>query len=153
MSMVYLASCLTTFSLPIFMDLIFQIPMQYCSLKHQTLLPPPDTPTTQHLFCFSPVASFFLELFLHSFPVAYWTPSHLGDSSSRVIYFCIFYCPWGSLGKTTEVGGHFLLQWTMFCQNSSLRPVHLGCPCVVWLIASLSYANPFATTVLWSMKG
>ena len=32
-------SCLTTFNLPCFMDLTFQVPMQYCSLQHQTLLP------------------------------------------------------------------------------------------------------------------
>ena len=29
-------SCLTTFNLPWFMDLTFQVPMQYCSLQHQT---------------------------------------------------------------------------------------------------------------------
>ena len=31
-------SCLTTPNLPWFMDLTFQVPMQYCSLQHQTLL-------------------------------------------------------------------------------------------------------------------
>ena len=40
-----------------------------------------------------------------------------------------------------------------FCQNSLLWPVCLGWPCMAWLIASLSYASPFATTRLWSMKG
>ena len=40
MSMFILAiSCLTTSNLPCFMDLTFQVPMQYCSLQHQTLLP------------------------------------------------------------------------------------------------------------------
>ena len=34
-------SCLTTSSLPWFMDLTFQVPMQYCSLQHWTLLSPP----------------------------------------------------------------------------------------------------------------
>ena len=33
-------------SLPWFMDLTFQVPMQYCSLQHQTLLSPPDTFTS-----------------------------------------------------------------------------------------------------------
>ena len=28
------------------MDLTFQVPVQYCSLRHQTLLPPPVTSTT-----------------------------------------------------------------------------------------------------------
>ena len=32
-------SCLTTSNLPWFMDLTFQVPMQYCSLQHRTLLP------------------------------------------------------------------------------------------------------------------
>ena len=32
-------SCLTTFNLPWFMDLAFQVPMWYCSLQHRTLLP------------------------------------------------------------------------------------------------------------------
>ena len=31
-------SCLTTSSLPWFMDLTFQVPIQYCSLQHQTLI-------------------------------------------------------------------------------------------------------------------
>ena len=33
-------------NLPRFMDLASQVPMQYRSLQHQTLLSPPDTPTT-----------------------------------------------------------------------------------------------------------
>ena len=39
MSMFTLAiSCLTTSNLPWFVDLTFQVPMQYCSLQHQTWL-------------------------------------------------------------------------------------------------------------------
>ena len=41
---------------------------------------------------------------------------------------------------------HSLLQWTTFCQNSPLWPVRLGWPCMAWLVASLSYASPFAMT-------
>jgi len=41
MSMFTLAiSCLTTSNSPWFMDLTFQIPMQHCSLPHQTFSPP-----------------------------------------------------------------------------------------------------------------
>ena len=69
------------------------------------------------------------------------------------IHIAVSSCPWGSPGKNTGVGCHFLLQWTMFRQNSSLWPVHLGWPCTAWLLGSLSYAMPFATTRLWSMKG
>ena len=36
-------SCLTTSNLPWFVDPTFQVPMQCCSLQHQTLLPSPVT--------------------------------------------------------------------------------------------------------------
>ena len=66
-------------------------------------------------------------------------------------YLFAFSChPWG---KNTGVGCHFLLQWTMFSQNSSLWPNCLGWACTAWLIASLSYARPFTPTGLWSLNG
>ena len=86
-------SCLTTSSLPWFMDLTFQVPMECCSLQHQTLLSPPDASTVGHHFCFGPTTSFFLEVLviaLHSSPVAYWTPSDPGALSPIVISFCVF---------------------------------------------------------------
>ena len=83
-------SCLTTSNLPWFMDLTFQVPMQYCSLQHQTLLPSPVISTTGCCFHFGSVSSFFLELFLHSSPVAYWTPTDMGSSSFSVLSFCLF---------------------------------------------------------------
>ena len=83
-------SCLITFNLPWFMDLRFQIPMQYCSLQHWTLFSPPDTCTTEQCFCFGSTSSFFLELFLQSSPGAYWTPTNLGSSSISVIPFYFF---------------------------------------------------------------
>ena len=45
-------SCLTTFNLPWFMDLTFQVPMQYCSLQHRILLLSPVTSTAGYCFCF-----------------------------------------------------------------------------------------------------
>ena len=59
------------------------------------------------------------------------------------------YCPWHFPGRNVGVGCHFLLQWTMFCQNSSLWTIHLGWPRTAWLIASLTYTNPFTITKLW----
>ena len=56
-------SCLTTSNLPWFIDLTFQVPMQYCSLQHQTLLLSPVTSTTGccfwwlHIFILSGVIS------------------------------------------------------------------------------------------------
>ena len=91
MSMFILAiSGLTTSNLPWFMDLTFQVPMQYCSLQHQTLLLSPVTSTTGCSFFSGSVSSFFLELFLYSSPVAYWAPTNLGSSSFSVISFSPF---------------------------------------------------------------
>ena len=91
MSMFTLAiSCLTISNLPWFMDLTFQLPLQYCSLQHQILLPPPVTSTTRCCFCFGSIHSFFLELFLHSSLVACWAPTDLGNSYFSVLSFCLF---------------------------------------------------------------
>ena len=70
-----------------YMDLTFQVSMQYCSLYHWTLLPSPVTSTTGCCFCFGSVSSFFLKLFLYSSPVAYWAPTDLGSSSFSVLSF------------------------------------------------------------------
>ena len=67
------------------MDLTFQVPMQYCSLQHWTLLPSPVTSTTGSCFSFGSISSFFLELFLQFSPVAYWKPINLDSSCFSVI--------------------------------------------------------------------
>ena len=85
-----LISCLTTSNLPWFMDLTFQVPMQYCSLQHHTLLPSPVTSTTGCCFCFGFISSFFLELFFHQSLVAYWALTDLGSSSFSVLSFYLF---------------------------------------------------------------
>ena len=41
-------------------------------------------------FCFGCIPSFFLELFLHWFPVAYWAPTDRGSSSFSILSFCLF---------------------------------------------------------------
>ena len=81
--------------------------MQYCSLQHQTLLPS----TADCCFCFGSISSFFLELYLHSSPVAYWAPTDLGNSSFSVKSFCLFILfafSWSSQGKNAEVVCHSL---------------------------------------------
>ena len=83
-------SYLTTSNLPWFIYLTFQIPMQYCSLQHRTLLLSPVTSTAGYCFCFGSIASFFRELFLQWSPVAYCAPTHLGSSSFSIISFCLF---------------------------------------------------------------
>ena len=67
------------------MDLTSQVPVQYCSLQHRTLLPSPGC-----CFCFGSISSFFMELFLHWAPVAYWAPTNLGSSSFSLLSFCLF---------------------------------------------------------------
>ena len=83
-------SYLTTSNLPWFMDLTFQVPMQYCCLQHWILLLSPVTSTAGYCFCFGSIPSFFLELFLHWSPVAYWAPTDLGSSSFSILFFCLF---------------------------------------------------------------
>ena len=124
-------SCLTTSNLPWFMDLTFQVPMQYCSLQNWILLPLPVTSSTGPCFCFGSISSFFPELFLHSFPVAYW-----GVHLSVSYLFAFSYSSWGSQGKNTEVVYHSLLQWIMFCQNSPPWTIYLGWTYPPWLIVS-----------------
>ena len=126
-------SCLTTSNFPSFMDLTFQVPRQYCSLHHWTLLLSPVTSTTGCCFCLGSLPSFFLELFLHWSPVAYWAPTDLGSSSFRVLPFAFSYCSWGFQGKNAAVVCHSLLQWTTFCQNCPPWPVRLGWPYTAWL--------------------
>ena len=82
-------SCLTTSNLPWFMDLTFQVPMQYCSLQHRTFHLSLVPSTTGYCFCFGYIPSFFLELFLHWSPVAYWAPTNLGSLSFSVLSFCL----------------------------------------------------------------
>ena len=88
-------SCLTTSNLLWFIDLTFQVPMQYCSLQHWTLLLSSVTSTTGCCFCFGSIPSFFLELFLHWSPAAYWAPTDLGNLSFSVLSFCFSYGSWG----------------------------------------------------------
>ena len=82
-------SSLTTSNLPWLMNLTFQVPLQYCSLQHWTLLLSPVTSKTGCCFCFGSIPSFFLELFLLWSPVAYWAPTDLGTSSFSVLSFCL----------------------------------------------------------------
>ena len=91
-------SCLITSNLPWFIDLTFQVPMQYCCLQHQTLLILSVTSTTGFLFtcfCFGSISSFFLELFLHWSPVAYLAPTDLGSSSFSFLSFLPFHTDMG----------------------------------------------------------
>ena len=89
MSMFTLAtSRLIMSSLPWFMDLTFQFPVQYCSLQYQTLLLPSDTSTTEHHFCFG------TSHFILSGAISLLFPSSILDThwprALSVISFCLF---------------------------------------------------------------
>ena len=104
-------SCLTTSNLPWFMDLTFQIPMQYCSLRHQTLLLSRHIHNWVlfllwlHLFILSRVISQLISTiilgtyrpgeFLFQYPII--LPLHTVYGVLKV--------------KNTEVVCHSLLQW------------------------------------------
>ena len=105
-------SCLTTSNLPWFMDLTFQVPMQYCSLKHLILLLALVTSATGYCFCFCSIASFFLKLFLHDLQQHMGHLPTWGVPLSKYYHFAFSYCSWRSQGKNTEVVCHSLLQWT-----------------------------------------
>ena len=100
-----------------------------------------DTSTAKHCFCFGPASSLFLELFLHSSPEVYWTPSNLGSSSSGVISFCLVILfmgfsrgeYWSGLPFPSPVD-HVL------SELSTMTPLSWW-PCMAWLIASLSYTR------------
>ena len=81
-------SCLATSSLPWFMDLTFQIPVQYCYLQHWTLLSSPGTSTTGIVSTLSQPLQPFWSYF--SCLVSYWAPTNLGSSSFSVVSFCLF---------------------------------------------------------------
>ena len=118
-------SCLTTSNMPWFMDLTFQVPMQYCSLQHWIFLLSPVTSTTGYYFCFGSIPSFFLELLLHWSPVAYWAPNDLGSSSGYPIIL-----PFHTVLKAR------ILKWLAIPFSIGphpVRPLHhdppvLGCP-------------------------
>ena len=138
-------SCLITSNLPWFINLTFQVPLQYCSLQYWTF-----TFTTRHIHNWVSFPIWFC-LFIPSraisllFSSSILDTTNLGGSTFNVISFAFSYCSWGSQGKNTEVVCLSLLQGTMFFQKFPPWPVFLGWPYTAWLIVSLSY------TKLWSM--
>ena len=153
MLMFTLAFCLITYNLSWFMTQRVQVPIQNFSLWHRTLFSPADTSTTGHLFHSGPASSFFLELFLHSFLREYWTSSYLGGSIFQCYIFFPFHAAYGVFqAKILEWVAISSFSGPYFVRTRHYNPILLRWPCTVWLIASLSYTNPFALTRLWSMK-
>ena len=74
-------SCLTTSNVPWFMNLKFQVPMQYCSLQHQNLLLSPVTSSAGIVFALAPS--------LHSF----WSSIQFSSVQS-LSHVCLFATSW-----------------------------------------------------------
>ena len=120
--------------------------MQYCSLQHWTLLLSLVPSTIGCCFCFGSIPSFFLELFLHWSPAAYWAPTNLGSSSFSILSFCLFTMFMGFSRQEYWSGCHSLLQGTTFRQTSPPWLVCLGWPHTAWV----SFIELDTTVVLWS---
>ena len=135
--------------------------MQYCSLQHQTLLLSPVTSTAGYCFCFGSIPSFFLELFFHWSPVAYWAPTDLGSSSFSSLLFCLFILfmgfssqeYWSGLPFPSPVD-HILsvlstmtrLSWVAPHRMASFHWVRQGCGLLDWLVFC-DYG--FSVSALW----
>ena len=128
-------SCLTSFNLPWFMDLTFQVPMQYCSLHYLTLLLSPVTSTTGYCFCLVSIHSFSLELFLHWSLVVYWAPTNLGSSFFSFLSFCLFVPFMGFSRQEYWSGLPFPSPKDQFSQTSPPWSILFGWPHMTWLIS------------------
>ena len=154
MSMFILAiSCLTTSNLLWFTDLTFQVSIHIVlySIKlafHHQTQPQPQrrviSALGQMLLSFWCFFLAVLVIVLPSPSVAYWTSSILGvgDSSSRVLSFCLFILFMGVFMAR-------ILEWVAIpsfgeaqCQDSSPWLTCLRWPCTAWVIAWVIQAPP-----------
>ena len=92
-------SCLTTSNLQ-FMDLAFQVPMQYCSLQHRTLFPSLVTSTTGRVFA--------LALSFHTFwsyfsTLLQWHIGHLLTWEVHLSMSYLFAFPYSSWGLKARI--------------------------------------------------
>ena len=122
--------------------------MQSCSLQHHTLLPL-VTSTTGCCFHFGSASSFFMDLFLHSFPVAYWAPTDL-----RGPFFSVISLPFHTVHEVLKAR---ILKWFAIPFTSGprfVRTFHHDLISWASLIAQL-VKNPPAMpeTVVWSLGG
>ena len=89
---------------------------------------------------------------LHCSPMAYWSPSKLGCSFSRVIYFCLFILSMGFFRQEYWSGLPFPPPVDHVLSELFNMIIQREWPCMGRLTASLGYASPFSMTRLRSMK-
>ena len=137
MSMFTLAiSCLTTPNLPWFLHLTFQLPMQYCSLQHWTLLPSPVISTAGCCSCFGSIPHSFWSYFATDLQ-AYWAPTDSGSSSFSVLSFRLFLLFMGFSRQEYWSGWPFRSPLDHVLSELSPWLVHLGGLYTAWLTVSL----------------
>ena len=98
--------------------------MQYCSLQHRILLLSPVTSTAGYCFCFGSIPSFFLELYLHWSPVAYWASTDLG----KFLFHYPIILPFHTVHEVLKAR---ILKWFAIPFSSgphSVRPLHHDLP-------------------------
>ena len=84
-------------------------------------------------FCFGFIPSFFLELFLHWPPVAYWARNDLGSSSFSILSFFLFILFMGFSRQEYGIGLPFPSPVDCILSDLSTMPTHLGWPHKAWL--------------------
>ena len=80
---------------------------------------------------FGSIPSFFLELFLHWSPIAYWAPTNLGSSSFSVL--CLFILFIGFSRQEYWSGLPFPFPVDHILSDLSTMPARLGWPHTAWL--------------------
>ena len=125
--------CLTTSNLPWFMDLTFQVPMQYCSYSIGLYFHHLSHPQLSVVFALAPSLRSVLELFIHWSTVAFWAPTDLGEFIFQCPIFLPFHAVYGVLKAR-------ILKWFAIPFSSgphSVRPLHHGSTmtiqCSTWM--------------------
>ena len=137
-------SCLTTSNLPGFMDLTFQVPMQYCSLEHGPCI-------TSHIHNWA-LFSLLLGLFILSGVISllfsnrilgsYWP----GEFIFQINIFFPFHTVYGVLkARILKLFAIPFSRGPCFVRTLHHDPSVLGWPYTAWLIVLLSWRR------LWSM--
>ena len=121
--------------LPWFMDLTFQVPMQYYSLQHQSLLPSLATCTSGCWFCFGSVSSFRLEF------SPLFSSSILGTyGPCEFIFRCHIFLPFHTFHGVLKA---IILKWFAIPFSNGpcfVRTLHhdLGGPYTTWFMVPLN---------------
>ena len=126
--------------------------MQYCSLQHPTLLLSPVTSTTGCSFRFGSVSSFFLELFLHSSPVAYF--GHL--LTWEFIFQCLIFLPFHTvhrwIDRYIEIRGSHMHAYSV-AQSCPTFCIPMDCSLPSSFVHGIFQARKLVWVAIFSSRG